>query len=146
MTVNWLWCWTLHDFFPYASEFHNSEAGFSWKRPIIILDIPNTPHEYTKICTLNFENMLSSVLPETSWYQDTLTMSHAAPSHSLVNRYFCYAAEFLLSSVKFASFEYILEVSWPPTPKEMLELGHGRVFCEKFRSFYVVKLAHISVI
>ena len=45
--------------------------------------IGHTKHStwvYKKL-TLNFENMLSSILPETSCYQDTLTMSHAAPSH-----------------------------------------------------------------
>ena len=30
-------------------------------------------------------------------------------------------------------------VSWPPTPKDILEPSQGRVFCEKFRSVYVVK-------
>ena len=36
------------------------------------------PHEFTKvkICTLHHENKLSSVLLETSCYQDTLAMSH----------------------------------------------------------------------
>ena len=33
----------------------------------------------------------------------------------------------------------ILGVSWPPTPKDIPEPSHGRVFCEKFRSVYVVK-------
>ena len=39
---------------------------------------------------------------------------------------------------------------WPPTPEDILDPSHGRVFREKFRSVYVVKgclkLAHRSVI
>ena len=37
------------------------------------------------------------------------------------------------------ALEYILEVNWPPTPKDILEPSHGRVFREKFCSVYVVK-------
>ena len=37
------------------------------------------------------------------------------------------------------ALQYILGVSWPPTPKDIPEPGHGRVFREKFRSVYVVK-------
>ena len=29
--------------------------------------------------------------------------------------------------------------SWPPTPEDIPEPSHGRVFREKFRSVYVVK-------
>ena len=29
--------------------------------------------------------------------------------------------------------------SWHPTPEDIPEPSHGRVFCEKFRSAYVVK-------
>ena len=37
------------------------------------------------------------------------------------------------------SLEYISGISWPPTPKDIPEPSHGRVFREKFRSVYVVK-------
>ena len=51
------------------------------------------------------------------------------------------------------SLEYISGVSWPSTSMDISEPSHGRVFCEKFCSVYVVKvvlkclkLAHRSVI
>ena len=37
------------------------------------------------------------------------------------------------------SLEYISGVSWPPTPEDIPDPSHGRVFREKFRSVYVVK-------
>ena len=37
------------------------------------------------------------------------------------------------------SLEYISRVSWPPTPKDIMEPSHGRVLREKFRSVYVAK-------
>ena len=37
------------------------------------------------------------------------------------------------------SLEYISGVSWPPTPEYIPDPSHGRVFCEKFRSVYVMK-------
>ena len=43
------------------------------------------------------------------------------------------------SETPWVSFEYILGVSWPPTPKDIPEPSHGRVFREKFRSAYVSK-------
>ena len=33
----------------------------------------------------------------------------------------------------------VRSISWPPTPKDIPEPSHGRVFCEKFRSVYEVK-------
>ena len=44
-----------------------------------------------------------------------------------------------LSFVKWVSLDYISGVSWPPIPKDILELNHGRVFRGKFRSVYVMK-------
>ena len=41
--------------------------------------------------------------------------------------------------VKWASLEYISGGSWPPTPKDISEPSHGRVFCERFHFVYVVK-------
>ena len=37
------------------------------------------------------------------------------------------------------SLEYISGVSWPPTPEDIPDPSHGRVFREKFCSVYVVK-------
>ena len=37
------------------------------------------------------------------------------------------------------TLEYISGVSWPPTPKDIPEPSHGRVFREKICSAYVVK-------
>ena len=37
------------------------------------------------------------------------------------------------------ALQYVLGVSRPPSPKDIPEPSHGRVFREKFRSVYVVK-------
>ena len=37
------------------------------------------------------------------------------------------------------SLEYIPGVSWGSTPEDIPDPSHGRVFCEKFRTVYVVK-------
>ena len=50
---------------------------------------------------------------------------------------------FILSFVK---NEPITGVSWPPAPKDIPGPSHGRVFCERFCSVYVVKCLKLAVI
>ena len=48
---------------------------------------------------------------------------------------YCYSER----SGELGALQYILGVSWPPTPKDIPEPSHGRVYREKFRSVHVVK-------
>ena len=70
--------------------------------------------------------------------KNTTGQIYTSHNISSVTEYYCRQI-YQSALVEPRAREYISRVSWPPTTKDIPQPSHGRVFCEKFCSVFVVK-------